>query len=619
MEVNIKQATKMFFSKSSFEMIFFEAFANALDANAMSFDIDIFIDDRSEIQDLKLVITDNGDGFNDVRFSKFGKLFETEETDHKGLGRLVYLCYFDTVKVESIFENTHRRTFVFDEGFDGSSREELIDSSPNGTVITLTGFNGSKLGKNDYISPSYIKNTLLEKFFMKFYRAKANGTPITVNIALHEKGISKEESITSNDLPSFKMATLDYKLDLFSKLDLYYSVKQNDSYQSGKVITAIAVDDRSYPVDVIANENFPPNYEMIFLLMSESFRGEVDGSRQNITIESVKLKSIIDVFRKGIADVIKREFPAINKQNEQRVQFLNDKYPHLMGYFETETIGYSSYQDVLKKAQDQFFREQRSILEASNLSDEDYDRALVLSSRVLAEYILFRQHIINKLKQLSSDNTEYELHNLIAPRHRVFSADNLVNDIYRNNVWVVDDKFMSYATLLSDVEMSRVIEILTNGDDEINDKDRPDITLFFSGDPKDPETMVDVVVVELKRLGLTPEVNSIVEFQLETRAQSLSKYFNNRIQRMWFYGIVEFNEKYRTHLINQDFKPLYSAGTVYFRSKRVYTNSEMNEANSIIQNAYILDIKALIEDANNRNSSFMKILKSHFAQEAIEK
>ena len=257
------------------------------------------------------------------------------------MGRLVYLCYFDTVKVESIFENTHRRTFVFDEGFDGSSREESIVSSPNGTVITLTGFNGSKLGKNDYISPSYIKKTLIEKFFMKFYRAKANGTPITVNIALHEKGISKKESITSNDLPSFKMVTLDYKLDLFSKLDLYYSVKQNDSYQSGKVITAIAVDDRSYPVDVIANENFPPNYEMIFLLMSESFRGEVDGSRQNITIESVKLKSIIDVFRKGIADVIKREFPAINKQNEQRVQFLNDKYPHLMGYFETETIGYS--------------------------------------------------------------------------------------------------------------------------------------------------------------------------------------------------------------------------------------------------------------------------------------
>jgi hypothetical protein len=32
MEVNIKKAVKMFFSSSSFEMIYFEAIANALDA-----------------------------------------------------------------------------------------------------------------------------------------------------------------------------------------------------------------------------------------------------------------------------------------------------------------------------------------------------------------------------------------------------------------------------------------------------------------------------------------------------------------------------------------------------------------------------------------------------------
>lgn len=40
MEVNVKQALKMFFSKSSFEMIYFEAFANALDAHATEFNID---------------------------------------------------------------------------------------------------------------------------------------------------------------------------------------------------------------------------------------------------------------------------------------------------------------------------------------------------------------------------------------------------------------------------------------------------------------------------------------------------------------------------------------------------------------------------------------------------
>ena len=33
MDVNVKRAVKMFFSKSSFEMIYFEALANAIDAS----------------------------------------------------------------------------------------------------------------------------------------------------------------------------------------------------------------------------------------------------------------------------------------------------------------------------------------------------------------------------------------------------------------------------------------------------------------------------------------------------------------------------------------------------------------------------------------------------------
>ena len=40
MDVNVKRAVKMFFSKSSFEMIYFEAFANAVDAGATEFSQD---------------------------------------------------------------------------------------------------------------------------------------------------------------------------------------------------------------------------------------------------------------------------------------------------------------------------------------------------------------------------------------------------------------------------------------------------------------------------------------------------------------------------------------------------------------------------------------------------
>lgn len=613
MEVNIRRATRMFFSKSSFEMIYFEAFANSLDASATKFEIEIYLPDRSDLSNLSLKLIDNGVGFDEQRFSKFGKLFEVEETDHKGLGRLVYLCYFDKVDIVSVYNNTHKREFLFDENFNGKSRCYETDFSSDGTTITLTDFNGEKLGKNDYISPIYIKKTLLEKFFMKFYRAAANNKPITVNIRLIESGRISEETITSNDMPEFSIMTLKNQLDLFNKVDLYYSIKYNNQYEKGRVITAIAIDDRSYPVDVISDENFPPNYEMVFLLMSESFRGEVDNSRQNITIDNFTLKTIVEVFRKGISDIIKKNFPQINKQNILRVKHLNETFPHLVGYFDTDEIGYSSYQDVLKKAQDHFFRDQKNILEAKELNDDDYEKSLELSARVLAEYILFRQITLKRLEQLSDSDTEYDLHNIIAPRFKEFSSDTFINDIYSNNIWVLDDKFMSYTTMLSDKEMSKVIEVLTNGKDIIDDQDRPDITLFFSANPKDPNTKVDVVVVELKRLGISAENNSIVEFQLDTRTQKLAEYFDQRIQRMWFYGIVEFDNRYKTHLVNNDFKPLFSAGTAYFRSKRIYTNFNMQQ--SVIQNAYIMDFKALVEDANQRNTTFMQILKTKFSQD----
>ncbi|MCM1141345.1 MAG: ATP-binding protein, partial [Muribaculum sp.] len=84
MEVNVKQAIKIFFSKSSFEMIFMEAFANALDANATEFKISIELDDYANLQNLKIKIEDNGEGFTDKRYSKFSKLLDVEEKSHKG-------------------------------------------------------------------------------------------------------------------------------------------------------------------------------------------------------------------------------------------------------------------------------------------------------------------------------------------------------------------------------------------------------------------------------------------------------------------------------------------------------------------------------------------------------
>lgn len=610
MEVNVQKAVKMFFSNSSFEMIYSEAFANALDADANEIRINISLPDPTQIQNLNLEISDNGVGFDDCRFGKFSKLFDVEEQSHKGLGRLVYLCYFERVYVESTYQGgTKKRTFTFNDGFNGENTVEEIEPCPCGSSFFMRGFTGERLYRNDNINPNHIKSLLMENFYMRLYKKRLKNKRIRVFITSHVGDRQDKAIVDTDDMPDFSILPLEHKLDLFNSVDLYYSVRETKEVGK-KPITAIAVDDRCHKVAIIDDENLPVGYEMIFLLISESFQGVIDEARQNLTLSANDLGKIKRLFREGVANIINERFPRIAAANKKQEESLKNTYPHLSGYFRTSDIGFSSHNDILKDAQEQFFKDQREILSATSLSDEQYEKSLTLAARSLAEYILFRQNVISRMKALDKKNIEADLHNLIAPKGSEFKEGELYKDLYRNNVWVLDDKFMSYCTVLSEAEMSKVIDVITDGEVYDSDNDRPDITLFFSADPTKDNRMLDVVVVELKRLGIPPEQNSIVEFQLDTRTQRLAEYYGRRIQRMWFYGIVEFTDKYRMHLVNNGYNPLFSNGSVYFKSKPVYT--DLKKSFSVVQNSYIMDFSALVEDANTRNETFLKILKNQF-------
>lgn len=612
MEVNIKKAIKVFFSKSSFEMIYFEAFANALDAGATEFSIHINIPKWGDWKNMTLELSDNGVGFTDERFDKFNKLLDVEETSHKGLGRLVYLCYFDLVRIESVFAPGVARMFDFTDTFDGSCVIEESEIQTTGAFLKLIGFSGEKIGKNDYLNPYYIKSVLLENFYMKLYKIKMGGRRMLINICTTLSGKDDTVILDSDTIPTFNMIELPERLDLFNNTTLYYHIRKLDRIDERNVITALAVDDRSHKVTIIAEENFPNGYEMVFLLMSETFQGNIDESRQNLTIPEAILNQVKAIFRDGIAMVINQEFPEIALINQNRREGLEKTFPHLSGYFDNNEIGYSSQADVLKKAQDKYFRDQKDILGATELTPEQFEKSLNLSARALAEYIIFRQNVITKMRSFDKKNLEADIHNLLVPKGSEFKEGEVTKDLYSNNVWVLDEKFMSYCTVLSEAEMTKVIDVLTQGEVKEKDADRPDIVLFFSGDPTKEGNMVDVVVVELKKIGLKLEQNTIVDVQLQNRTIRLAQYFNKRIQRMWFYGIVEFDEDFEGYLVNQGYNPLFSTGSVYFRSKEIFTDK--TKSYGVIQNAYMMDYHALVEDASSRNETFLKILQSNFGK-----
>ena len=60
MNVNTRQAIKLFFQNPSLDMVFKEAIANSLDANATKIDVHVFIDSFEKQETLVVEIIDNG-------------------------------------------------------------------------------------------------------------------------------------------------------------------------------------------------------------------------------------------------------------------------------------------------------------------------------------------------------------------------------------------------------------------------------------------------------------------------------------------------------------------------------------------------------------------------------
>jgi hypothetical protein len=611
MKVKLSQAVKMFFGNSSLEMVYFEAIANALDANATEIDIKIFTKALNQPETLQIEISDNGEGFTDERYKKFSKLFDVDESTHKGLGRLVYLCYFEDVKVNSYFDKTKNRKFDFSEGFEEEKFEITeVKERASGTSFKMTNYVLQRIAKSDYIHPKKIKQRILEEFYSRLFHLKNQGNSIKIKIEATIEGKKIESHIENTDIPEFTLLELGSQINLIDKFDLYYSIKEVEP-QDSSLIAAISVDNRTVKVDLISNENLPLGYEMVFLLYSEFFVGKIDATRQNLTISPQELKDVQTLFRKEVVSIIETTIPSIKKRNKEVRAGLVTRYPHLSGYFNSENIGYISRSDILKKAQDEFFKEQKEILDATSLNDEQFEKSIELSSRALTEYILFRQLTIEKLKKSTDSNSEAELHKLFVSMRKDgrFEKKDSVDDLYRNNAWLLDDKYMTYETILSDREMGEIIQVITD-EEEITDDNRPDIALIFSNNP-DNKKPFDVVIVELKKRGISLEENMKVVTQLEKRARRLMKHYNNQIQRIWFYGIIEFSEEVEMQLAGE-YTELYSSGKMYYREANVAIS--LNPKITLPIGVFIWDLDAVINDADARNSAFLNLIKSKFIQ-----
>jgi hypothetical protein len=610
LEVETDNAAEHFFPNPSFAQIYSEAVTNALDAGATNVVVSVAIREFLAPDTLRLTIADNGDGFTDENFERFKRLLKPRDEMHKGLGRLIYLRYFTEVDVSSGFGTILRR-FRFQSDF--TPRDELpkgTHAGPNQTKLTFKHFKNQRLKSYDDLRPKAIKERLMIELLPRLYEAQKQKKDLRIEIELTaEVGnpdrdfMNDKQVITLDQLPKLdEQVFSDPEIDLLQEITMAYTIESG--FGKNTVFTVACVDDRTIDLKLIPDGSLPNNHSAIFLFYSPFFKGKADPARQKLNIEDAAVeRALFRCLRRHVAATIASLIPAVVKKNEEVKTEFEEKFPHLLGYFEGETVGLIQKDEAIEMAQRRFFRDQKSILESDKLDDANFARSIDISSRTLTEYILYRNLIIQKLREFDEDDEEAAIHSLIVPRFKTFRGSEFMKGVYSNNAWLLDDKFMTFTTILSEAQMDKVITEITLKDDIEADLGRPDISMIFSADPNTNQS-VDVVVVELKKKTDDEKENSYAVNQLLQRAEKLAATCPN-IQRIWYYAILQVNDTLKRRFRQQEWTPLFSKGTVFYKEHK----TEAPDGAIIPTPTFVLSFDSIIDDAAARNSTFLNILR----------
>lgn len=621
MNIKIERAIQQFFPTHSFPMVIFESVANAFDAGAKEINIRIHIDRLSAPKTLSIKIEDDGVGFDDIRFGKFKDLLETDDAEHRGLGRLVFLRYFAKVDVESYYGKQLRK-FCFNRDFNGDEKHVDIPAERYGTKLVFSGYLLKKINDQKYLTADDLASQITDEFLSKLFLFKQTGKDFKIIVSLDTiEGKdnplkSGTAEINGDTLPKLTEEKLQ-DINLFSNNRILYQIEHITHNEKARQLFAYNIDGRSFPIDVFRNLKLPKDYNVIFILASDWLKGKTDSSRTSLDLKADEKKALEDLVIDCVSRHLSEKIPTIRSHNEKVKSRLDNKFPHLKGYFSEAGLGLVEESRSLDDAQQKFFEDQKTILGADSLTPEQYEQALVQSSRVLMEYVLYRNFVIKELEDFDPSSNEDCFHNLIVPMQKEFRTGDFSESMFLNNAWLLDDKYMNYSCVLSDKNLNDLLKEIKAGEEKTDDL-RPDIAIVFSKDIRDSEaTGVDVVVVELKRKNNDLLKDNAVIEQLRQRARRLIKYYGTKIQRIWYYGIVGFTTEFRNS-IRGEWTRMYSNGDLYYKEMREWAPDAADDSTPGVNVGYFLNsYDALRKDAAARNETFLNALRSSIQKSIV--
>lgn len=566
-------------------------------------------------------IWDNGDGLNDLNYASFCKYRTEHKLDLgcKGVGRFIFLKTFKHIEyVSQLVKEQQEKTFRFELDFDTDNIKAFEKPvKNNSTTITLKeptllylyperGID-RRINLNIFEIREKVLLHLIPTLF--FYKKKKKRN---IKIDFIDLKSKSKVSIKHSDIPEFSSTTFKVigRESKEFEFILYYKIVPDggdlNAYYCGNNRTVCEFSDKDFKISL------PPGYSGYLLLESVYLDDHVNNDRNEFDIYPVRTdfvsplswEQINTELKLAIGKIVNESIADAEAINKERLKSIQEERPYLVEYIEEadlEMAGFIDKKNVIDKAKKRFDTAKENFLAnkgKENYTDKELDEAIQITQNELVSYIYDRVQVLERLKTMIDDKEKVEaiIHNLFMKKY----TDDDYYSIGKNNLWLFDDRFTTYSYAASD---KRIKDVLTQLGEELGidetGTDKPDLSLFFSHNPTQPERLKSVLI-EIKPFdyGDKPDRK---KFQGIQQLVDYVKAFKNkeRIEEIWAFLLTDVDAKLAERLRNDDYTPLFSTAAPIFH--RFYKDLGIS--------IYVINARTLILDAEARNKIFLDIIR----------
>ena len=637
-QVEIATITEKLTKNVKFLQPLYEAILNSLEAEADNIEVTFqyssdLVDDKHKI--IGFTIIDNGIGFTPKTIDAFCQLWTKNKLKLgcKGSGRFTWLSVFENINIESYLKDRQEKILIpFSTKFNKNNdiKIEMADVRDQKTLITFSNIteqfykapNETEKGidKRFVADVKLIKRAILEYLLIRLFLLKKKEIAFNITLKLGDE----TETINYQDIPDLKykdFAIYSNTTNQNYDFRLYYRFIK-DAKNSKKVFyCANNRATKEMDDDALGFSCALPNKDsFIMLLCSDYFDDKDNDSRDDLPSLSGHRNPSIDIpllysninpeVKKIMQEIIKENYPEIAGINAQEENDAINEKPYLAAFLKADNDAVKDKKSLISKAtkafneaKDKAQEKFESLLTQKNVSTEEFTAAISALSFVaaaeLGEYILYRDRIIKALESAIPDVTKKEnfIHNIFMPMRTTTSSADQEKHLL-SNLWLLDDKFMTYSYAASDTTIEAIKEdIAIKNSEKFKDQNRPDLAIFFNT----CDGSKNLVVIEFKGANADKFEKKKALTELPDDVAIIKRHIPNIIT-IWSYIITSIDDEFKESIENQEmYIPLYtneSTNRVYYK---YFSKQNAHE--------FILDLNTITSDALDRNSVFMEILK----------